>query len=109
MEQCRMEWEKMKVSLSEFVSNNPEKNSRRIFWKSFTLWKETIDSSFHEQYKNILILLSIYLISPLSSTECERGYSVANKIQTNGCSRIMTEMLDVLMNVRLLLSDDLRR
>ena len=37
IEQCRMEWEKMKVSLSEFVSNNQEKNSRRIFWKSFIL------------------------------------------------------------------------
>jgi hypothetical protein len=109
MEQCRIEWEKIKVSLNEFVSNNQEKNSRRIFWKSFILWKEKIDSSFREQYKNILILLSIYLISPINSTECERGYSIANRIQANGRSRIMTETLDVLMNVRLLLPDDLRR
>lgn len=109
MDECRIEWEKMKVSLSEFVLNNQEKNSRRIFWKSFILWKEAIDSTFREQYKNILILLSIYLISPLSSTECERGYSVANRIQTNGRSRIMIETLDVLMNIRLLLPDDLRR
>ena len=109
MEQCRMEWEKIKVSLSEFVSNNQEKNSRRTFWKSFVLWKEALNNCFHEQYKNILILLSIYLISPLSSSECERGYSVANRIQTNGRSRIMTETLDVLMNVRLILPDDLRR
>lgn len=109
MERRRIEWEKIKVSLNEFVSNNQEKNSRRIFWKSFILWKETIESSFHEQYKNILILLSIYLISPINSAECERGYSIANRIQANGRSRIMTETLDVLMNVRLLLPDDLRR
>ena len=109
MEQCRIEWEKIKVSLNEFVSNNQEKNSRRIFWKSFILWKETIESSFREQYKNIFILLSIYLISPINSAECERGYSIANRIQTSGRSRIMTETLDVLMNVRLLLPDDLRR
>jgi len=109
MERCRIEWEEIKVSLNEFVSNNQEKNSRRIFWKSFILWKETIESSFREQYKNILILLSIYLISPINSAECERGYSIANRIQANGRSRIMTETLDVLMNVRLLLPDDLRR
>ena len=88
MEQCRIEWEKMEVSLAEFVLNNQEKNSRRIFWKSFILWKETIDNFFHEKYKHILILLSIYLISPVSSAECKRGYAVANRIQTNGRSRI---------------------
>lgn len=109
MEKCRIEWEKMKVLLNQFVLNNQDKNSQRTFWKYFILWKETLDSSFHERYKNVLILLSVYLISPLNSAECERGYSAANRIQTNGRSRIMIETLEVLMNVRLLLPDDLRR
>lgn len=107
--QCKIEWETIKVSLSEFALNNKQKNSRRGFWKSFVIWKEAIDSSFGTRYKNILILLSIYLISPINSAECERGFSIANRIQTNGRSRIMIETLDVLMNVRLLLPDDLRR
>lgn len=109
MNQCKIEWEKMKISLSEFAFNNKLKNSRKVFWKSFFLWKEAIDSSFYKHYENILILLSIYLISPINSAECERGYSIANRIQTNGRSRILIETLDVLMNVRLLLPDDLRR
>ncbi len=109
LDQCRIEWETIKIPLGEFSSTNQQKNSRRIFWKSFILWREAIDDSFHERNKNILILLSIYLISPINSAECERGYSIANRIQTNGRSRITIETLDVLMNVRLLLADDLRR
>ncbi|CAF0838331.1 unnamed protein product [Rotaria sordida] len=106
--QCRNEWEIIKISLSEFVSNNQQQNSRRKFWKSFIIWKEAIDDSFRERHKNLLILLSIYLISPINSCECERGYSVSNRIQTNGRSRIMINTLDVLMNVRLLFPHDLR-
>ena len=108
-DQCIVEWEKLKIPLSEFVSDNREKNSRRTFWKCFILWKTSIDHSFHESYKNMLILLSIFLISPLNSAECERGYSVANRIQTNGRSRIMVETLNLLMNVGLHFPDDLRR
>ncbi|CAF3702345.1 unnamed protein product [Rotaria sp. Silwood1] len=62
------------------------------------------------QYKNILIVLSIYLTLALNSAECEHGYSIANRIQTNGRSRLMIETLDPLMNVRMLLfPDDVRR
>jgi hypothetical protein len=109
IDQCKSEWENIKIALSEFTFNNQEKTSRRIFWKFFILWKEALDDSFHERYKNILILLSVYLISPLNSAECERGYSIANRIQTNGRSRIMIDTLNILMNVRLHFPDDLRR
>ncbi len=109
MNECRNEWENLKISLSEYVCVNQQQKSRRTFWKSFISWREVMDDSFHARYSNILILLSIYLISPLNSAECERGYSVANRIQTNGRSRIMIDTLDVLMNVRLLFPNDLRR
>jgi len=56
----------------------------------------------------ILFILSIYLIAPLNSAECERGYSAANRIQTIARSRITTETLDCLLTVRLLLNDDIR-
>ncbi|CAF4458620.1 unnamed protein product [Rotaria socialis] len=108
MEKCHNEWENFKISLSEFVYVNQYQKSRRIFWKSFISWKEAIDHCFRSRFQNFLILLSIYLISPLNSAECERGYLIANKIQTNGRSQIMIETLDVLMNVRLLFPDDLR-
>ncbi|CAF3395313.1 unnamed protein product [Rotaria socialis] len=108
MEKCHNEWENFKISLSEFVYVNQYQKSRRIFWKFFISWKEAIDHCFRSRFQNFLILLSIYLISPLNSAECERGYLIANKIQTNGRSQIMIETLDVLMNVRLLFPDDLR-
>ncbi|CAF0982909.1 unnamed protein product [Rotaria sp. Silwood1] len=99
MNKCRNEWETLKISLSDFVRIKEQQKSRRIFWKSFISWKEAINDSFHEQYKNILILLSIYLISPLNSAEYERGYSIVNRIQTNGRSQIMIDTLDVIMNI----------
>ncbi len=71
--------------------------------------REAIDYTFRDRCKNILILLSIYLISPVNSAECERGYSIANRIQTNGRSRIMIDTLDVLMNVWIHSSADLKR
>ncbi|CAF1578572.1 unnamed protein product, partial [Didymodactylos carnosus] len=43
-----------------------------------------------------------------NSAECERGFSAANRIQTSGRSHLMISTLEVLMNVRLLLTDDLR-
>ncbi|CAF1519124.1 unnamed protein product, partial [Rotaria magnacalcarata] len=66
------------------------------------------DDSFRGRFKNVLTLLSIYLISPINSCECECGYSVSNRIQTNGRSRMMINTLDVLMNIRLLFPHDLR-
>ncbi|CAF1146553.1 unnamed protein product [Rotaria sordida] len=71
-------------------------------------WKEAIDNSFHERYQSLIILLSIYLISLFNSAKYERCSSIANRIQTNGHSRIMIEILDVLMNVRSPFPDDLR-
>ncbi|CAF4322955.1 unnamed protein product [Rotaria sp. Silwood2] len=74
LDKCRNEWKTLKISLNDFVCINEQQKFRRIFWKSFISWKEAIDGSFHGQYKNILILLSIYLISPFNSAERERGY-----------------------------------
>ncbi|CAF4219455.1 unnamed protein product, partial [Rotaria magnacalcarata] len=55
-----------------------------------------------------LVLLSIYLLSASNTAECERGFSAANLVQTNGRSRLMVNTLGVLLNVRLLLTDDIR-
>ncbi|CAF3318565.1 unnamed protein product [Rotaria socialis] len=84
MFQCRSEWEIIKISL------------------------KATDDSFRGRFKNVLTLLSIYIISPINSYERERGYSVSNRIQTNGRSRMMINTLDVLMNIRLLFPHDLQ-
>ncbi|CAF1348456.1 unnamed protein product [Adineta ricciae] len=84
------EWESLKVSIYDYVNNLPNNTPVNEFWKNF-------------------ILLNIFLISPTNSAECEKGYSATNRIQTFGRCRLKILTLDVLMNVRMLLKDDLRR
>ena len=69
------EWESMKVSLHDYVNNLSTNNSVKMFWKNFILLKQSTISLFREQYKNISILLNVFLISPTNSAECERGVS----------------------------------
>ncbi|CAF1919155.1 unnamed protein product [Rotaria magnacalcarata] len=101
------EWELIKIPLAEYLKTSVGQ-TRKYFWKSFILLKESVNEQFAEQFKNILMLLSVYLLSASNSAECERGFSAANHVQTNGRSRLMIETLDVLLNVRLLLPDDVR-
>ncbi|CAF5012421.1 unnamed protein product, partial [Rotaria sp. Silwood1] len=104
----QMEWESFKPLIINFIEIKSSNDSPAIFWKKFTELKQTTNQHFSEQFKNILILLDVYLISPLNSAECERGYSAANRIQTIARSRITNETLDCLLTVRLLLGDDIR-
>ncbi|CAM4777001.1 unnamed protein product [Rotaria magnacalcarata] len=101
------EWELIKIPLAEYLKTSITQK-RKHFWKSFILFKQTVNEQFSEQFKNILVLLSIYLLSASNTAECERGFSAANLVQTNGRSRLMVNTLDVLLNVRLLLTDDIR-
>ncbi|CAF1424337.1 unnamed protein product, partial [Rotaria sordida] len=104
----RSEWEILKPSLSEFLDRPSSIDLKETFWQQFLLLKQATNSRFLEENKNLLALLSIYLIMPTNSVECERGFSAVNRIQTTGRSRILISTLDVLMNVCLLLPDDLR-
>ena len=67
------EWESFKPVLSDFIQNLPLNNSEKLFWKDFVTLKQSINSLFTEEFKNVLFLLNIYLISPTNSAECERG------------------------------------
>ena len=107
--QVRIEWESFKAILLNFVESQSIGVSSISFWQNFIQLRKTTSDQFLERFKNILILLSIYLLSPLNSVECERGFSAANRIQTISRARIMIETLDCLLTVRLLLTDDIRR
>ncbi|CAF2991799.1 unnamed protein product [Rotaria sp. Silwood2] len=104
----RNEWESLKASLYDYVNSLPTDYSVKDFWKSYILQKQLMNNGFYYEFKNILLLLNVYLISPTNSTECERGFSAINRIQTIGRSRLMVSTLDSLMTVRMLLKDDLR-
>ena len=104
-----MEWESLKPLIATFIQIPTNSRSPRGFWKEFIQLKHATHERFIHQFENILILISIYLISPTNSAECERGYSAANRIQSSSRSRITIDTLCCLLNVRLLLSDDIRR
>jgi hypothetical protein len=71
----RSEWEMLKRSLSEFLDRPSSIDLQETFWQQFMLLKESVNSRFLEENKNLLTLLSIYLIAPTNSVECERGVS----------------------------------
>jgi hypothetical protein len=104
-----VEWESFKPLLINFISIQTDNTPPATFWRTFIQLKLVTHEQFAEKFKNILILLGIFLISPLNAAECERGYSAANRIQTKLRSRITIETLDCPLTVRLLLSDDIRR
>lgn len=104
----QMEWESFRPLVTNFMSVNSSRQSPASFWKDFIQLKSTKTDQFCEQLKNILTLLCIYLIAPLNSAECERGYSAANRVQTATRSRITIETLGCLLTVRLLLTDGVR-
>ncbi|CAF4940045.1 unnamed protein product, partial [Rotaria socialis] len=69
----RNEWESFKASLYDYVNSLSTDYPVKDFWKSFILQKQSINNVFCREFKNILLLLNVYLISPTNSTECERG------------------------------------
>ncbi|CAF3570543.1 unnamed protein product [Rotaria sp. Silwood1] len=71
----RSEWETLKPSLCEFLDSPSSIDLKETFWQQFLLLKQAINSRFLEENKNLLALLSIYLIVPTNSVECERGVS----------------------------------
>lgn len=54
-----------------------------------------------EQYPNILTLLSICLTLPVSSVDCERGFSKHNLIKTGIRGRLKTDHVSLLMKMSL--------
>ena len=57
------------------------------------------NSSFSSLYPTLSKLASIALIVPVSTADCERGYSAMNKIKTDPRNRLKTETLDKLIRL----------
>ena len=62
------------------------------------LW-ELLGTHHKEEIPNLLQLASIALILPTSTAECERGFSVQNRIKTALRNRLTTSRLNVLMTI----------
>src|SRR5271155_1331839 len=64
---------------------------------SYFLEKEQMSSFF----TNLAILAKITLCIPLTSVDCERGFSCMNRIMTDSRNRLLPETLDQLMRISL--------
>ena len=56
-------------------------------------------TSYSDRFCNILMLVEILLILPLSTACCERGFSHMGKIKSDWRSCLSVDMLDCLMRV----------
>ena len=70
-----IEWQSLRPGLSDFTNCLRTGQSMASFWKDFILLKQSTNSLFNDEFKNILVLLGVYLISPTNSAEYERGVS----------------------------------
>ena len=72
-ESVRSEWEMLKPMLARFMNSSTAICSQGGFWQQFLSLNRSMNDEFLNENKNIHVLLSIYLISPTNSAECERG------------------------------------
>ena len=80
------EWSKLKADVSIKPANkrNPE------------VWEEVFAAE-EEGHKNILLLLTVLLVLPMSTAVVERGFSAMKRIKSDWRSRLSPEQLSKLM------------
>ena len=69
----RNEWESLKPIIFDYIQSFSSDPSQKLSWKNLINLKTSTNNLFIDEYKNILLLLNVYLISPTNSVECERG------------------------------------
>jgi hypothetical protein len=52
-----------------------------------------------DHFKNLLLLIEVVLVIPVSSAVCERGFSCVKRIKSDWRSRLTTEMMNHLLTV----------
>lgn len=84
------EWSCLKTCIcNNYLDLNPQ-----------ALWKRVF--TYHSnRFPNVLMLVEITLILPLSTACCERGFSVMGKIKSDWRSCLSVEVLDCLMRIRI--------
>ena len=87
-EEALSEWLDLKV----LVKNNYVNLRKQAVW-------QVMFSDFTERFCNILMLIEILLVLPMSTACCERGFSCMNRIKTQYRSRLDTSTLDSLLRI----------
>jgi hypothetical protein len=89
-ERLQLEWMGFKHVLScKFADSRPNKVMATL----------SGDSSFSSLYPTLSKLASISLTLPISTADCERGFSTMNRIKTDSRNRLKTTTLDMLIRL----------
>ncbi|KAK0144423.1 Zinc finger protein 862 [Merluccius polli] len=86
------EWRQLKV----LVSQNFRDKTNTGLWQML-LTKD----SYKQEYKNILELVKIMLVLPISAAQCERGFSAQNRIKNSTRSSLAVSTTEDLMRISL--------
>ena len=89
-QRLQLEWMRFKHILLTQFSEMPENEVMAVI---------SSDSSYSSLYPYIPKIASIALTLPVSTADCERGFSMMNRIKTDQRSRLKTSTLDKLIRL----------
>lgn len=86
------EWQGLKILVSQTFKD-----------KSYSgLWETMLTKEpYREDYKNILELVQLMLVLPISAAQCERGFSAQNRIKSSKRSSLAVSTTEDLMRITL--------
>ncbi|XP_078670963.1 zinc finger protein 862-like [Branchiostoma floridae x Branchiostoma belcheri] len=87
----RQEWQELKVVVQRhFMHVRP-----RILWQR--LMQGLVGRP--DQFTNIQVLLEVYMVFPMNSACCERGFSCVNRVKSDWRSSLSNDMLNYLLQI----------
>ena len=79
------EWDRLKVELNSFSKNEKD------YW---IIWRKVFSSTIKNECKNILNVIEILLITPVTNAKLERMFSCMLRVKTEWRNRLANERLD---------------
>ncbi|KAI8493938.1 hypothetical protein Bbelb_282850 [Branchiostoma belcheri] len=92
LEDCLLQWAELKRLVKRKLTAG--------HIKYLDLWQEVMRHHL-ERFRDILALVQIVLLFPLSTAECERGFSLMKRIKSDWRSRLTSDTVTALMAISL--------
>lgn len=75
--------------------------SERFIQLYADFWRAVKNTRGGSKYRNVYKLAKIYIVQPLASIECERGFSAQKRIKSSSRNRLAVSRLELLMRLSL--------
>ncbi|CAH1253071.1 ZNF862 [Branchiostoma lanceolatum] len=94
LDNCLIQWGELKVVVRRKLSFGP--------MKFLDVWQHVIqEHSQSDRFNDILALAKIILLLPVSTAECERGFSLMKRVKSDWRNRLRADTLTGLMDITL--------